>query len=92
MEHETEEYAHEVRRHVRGYLRQVGLHQSAAYILGVAANEEPPRIAVPEAGRPVAEPYVCIGVQSTKQCKYWNNPTGWHGAAGVGGALQWAGK
>lgn len=27
--------------------------------------------------RPIADPYVCIAVQSTLQAKYWNNPTGW---------------
>ncbi len=27
--------------------------------------------------RPIAEPYVCIAVQSTTQAKYWNNPAGW---------------
>ena len=27
--------------------------------------------------RPLTEPYVCIAVQSTTQCKYWNNPNGW---------------
>ena len=57
--------------------RQVGLHRSAAYILGVDPAETPPRIALPRAARPLAERYACIAVQSTRQCKYWNNPTGW---------------
>jgi len=56
--------------------RFVGLHRTAGYILGVDPIEAPPRIAVEE-GRPIDEPYVCIAVQSSTQCKYWNNPTGW---------------
>jgi autotransporter strand-loop-strand O-heptosyltransferase len=57
--------------------RQVGLHRTAGYILGVDPTEAPPRLAVPDAGRPFHEPYVCIAAQSTTQCKYWNNPNGW---------------
>ncbi|HEU0154680.1 MAG TPA: autotransporter strand-loop-strand O-heptosyltransferase [Stellaceae bacterium] len=58
--------------------RQVGLHRTAGYILGVGPEEMPPRIApLEDEARPVAEPYVCIAVQSTTQCKYWNNPYGW---------------
>ena len=37
----------------------------------------PPRLALPDDSRPIAEPYVCIAVQSTTQSKYWNNPHGW---------------
>lgn len=57
--------------------RHVGLHRTAGYILGVDPTEVAPRIHLPEDSRPVAEPYVCIGAQSTTQSKYWNNPTGW---------------
>ncbi|HEY1259028.1 MAG TPA: autotransporter strand-loop-strand O-heptosyltransferase [Stellaceae bacterium] len=58
--------------------RQVGLHRTAGYILGVDPAEVPPRItALDDDARPFAEPYVCIAVQSTTQCKYWNNPNGW---------------
>ena len=57
--------------------RRVGLHRAAGYILGVDPKEEPPRIVPPNDTRPIAEPYVCIAVQSTLQSKYWNNPTGW---------------
>ena len=27
--------------------------------------------------RPIRDKYVCLGVQSTSQCKYWNYPNGW---------------
>jgi autotransporter strand-loop-strand O-heptosyltransferase len=58
--------------------RFVGLHRAAGYILGVDPAEVPPHIALSEDSRPLAEPYVCIAVQSTMRSKYWNNPTGWH--------------
>jgi autotransporter strand-loop-strand O-heptosyltransferase len=57
--------------------RFVGLQRAAAYILGVDPAETPPRLALPDASRPIPERYVCIAVQSTMQSKYWNNPTGW---------------
>jgi autotransporter strand-loop-strand O-heptosyltransferase len=57
--------------------RQVGLHRTAAYILGVDPAEQAPRIVLPDESRPIAEPYVCIAVQSTTQSKMWNNPLGW---------------
>lgn len=57
--------------------RLVGLHKTAAYILGVNPDEEPARINFPDEGRPIAEPYVCIAAQASSQAKYWNNPNGW---------------
>jgi autotransporter strand-loop-strand O-heptosyltransferase len=67
----------EARTHQPCDFRLVGLHRTAGYILGVDPAEEPPRIVPEPGGRPVAEPYVCIAVQSTTQAKYWNNPHGW---------------
>jgi autotransporter strand-loop-strand O-heptosyltransferase len=58
--------------------RLVGLHRTAGYILGVDPTEMPPRVALADESRPLAEPYVCIAVQSSTQSKYWNNPLGWH--------------
>jgi autotransporter strand-loop-strand O-heptosyltransferase len=57
--------------------RHVGLHRTAAYILGVDPAEKPPALALPDESRPIAEPYVCIAVQSTTGCKTWTNPGGW---------------
>ncbi len=57
--------------------RMVGLHRTAGYILGVDPSETPPRLALPDDSRPIPEPYVCIAVQSSSGCKYWNNPAGW---------------
>lgn len=56
--------------------RMVGLHRTAGYILGVDPAEEPPRLDL-NAPRQIAEPYVCIAVQSSCQAKYWNNGHGW---------------
>ncbi len=58
--------------------RHVGLHRTAGYILGVDPTEERPRIAMPDASRPIPEPYVCIAVQASTFAKKWNNPLGWH--------------
>lgn len=57
--------------------RLVGLAQTAGYILGVDPEPERPRFNL-SADRQIHEPYVCISTQSTSQCKYWNNPNGWH--------------
>lgn len=62
--------------------RHVGLHRTAGYILGVDPTEQAPRIVIENDKRPIAEPYVCIAVQSTTQSKYWNNPNGWRELVG----------
>ncbi len=62
--------------------RLVGLHRTAGYILGVDPAEVPPRIALHDDRRPMAEPYVCIAVQSSTQSKNWTNPYGWHEIVG----------
>jgi len=58
--------------------RLVGLHRTAGYILGVDPAEQAPRLALADDSRPIAEPYVCIAVQSSTACKTWTNPHGWH--------------
>lgn len=57
--------------------RYVGLHKTAAHILGVEPVEAPPKVHCAQPERQIAEPYVCIAVQSSSKCKYWNNPGGW---------------
>jgi autotransporter strand-loop-strand O-heptosyltransferase len=57
--------------------RHVGLHRTAGYILGVVPTEQASRLVLSDASRPIPEPYVCIGLQSSTQCKTWNNPDGW---------------
>ena len=56
--------------------RLVGLHRTAAHILGVDPADDPPLLDLC-APRQISEPYICIAAQSTAQCKYWNNPRGW---------------
>lgn len=56
--------------------RQVGLHRTAGYILGVDPTEERPRLKL-GSKRQIEEPYVCIATQSSCQAKYWNNGYGW---------------
>ena len=58
--------------------RLVGLHRTAAYILGVDPQETPPDVALDDDTRPIPEPYVCIATHASSQCKHWNNPYGWH--------------
>ena len=57
--------------------RHVGLHRTAAYILGVDPAEAPPELTLPDNSRPIDEPYAVIAVQSSSGCKYWTNPAGW---------------
>lgn len=57
--------------------RHVGLHRTAAYILGVDPVEAPPRVDFPDDPRSIEEPYVVIATQATSQAKYWNNINGW---------------
>lgn len=57
--------------------RLVGLAQTAGHILSVDPKPERPRFDL-SAPRTIKEPYVCISVQSTSQCKHWNNPAGWY--------------
>jgi autotransporter strand-loop-strand O-heptosyltransferase len=60
-------------------LRQVGLHRTAGYILGVDPKEEPPLLKL-DVPRPenLPEPYVCIATKSSSQSKMWNNGYGWN--------------
>ena len=57
--------------------RHVGLHKTAACILGLDLKEMAPRLALGDESRPIEEPYVVIAVQATSAAKMWNNPNGW---------------
>ena len=56
--------------------RQVGLHRTAAYILGVDPEDIPPRVDL-SAERCVKEKYCVISTQASSMTKQWNNPAGW---------------
>lgn len=60
-----------------GDVRVRPLAQTAYDILGLPYRETRPRLRRTGLSRPIAEPYVCIGVHATAQAKYWNNPHGW---------------
>lgn len=65
------------RTHQPTDFRISGLQKTIPYLLGLPATECRPRIGIRDTARRIAEPYVCIAAQSSSQCKYWNNPTGW---------------
>jgi autotransporter strand-loop-strand O-heptosyltransferase len=54
--------------------RALPLQQTATEILGLDFKEVKPRIKVPQVEK---KKKVGIGIHSTTQAKYWNNPTGW---------------
>ena len=54
--------------------RKSPLQKVAADILGVDYQEIKPKIKLPERN---TKRQVAIGIHSTAQAKYWNNPTGW---------------
>lgn len=60
--------------------RQVGLHKTAGYILGLTTQEQladlPPRVNL-SAERTIKEKYIVIASHSSSQCKMWNHPSGW---------------
>lgn len=57
--------------------RERPLAATASDILGLPHEEVRPRLSFDAGTRPIARPYVCIGVHATAQAKYWNAPDGW---------------
>ena len=58
--------------------KEVSLQELCARILGFDDwVEKPSKITVYEQENKLEKPYVAIGVQSTAQAKYWNNPGAW---------------
>jgi autotransporter strand-loop-strand O-heptosyltransferase len=53
------------------------LQEIASNILGIEYKEVRPKINLPTFEKKPQKKYVCIATQSTAQCKYWNNPSGW---------------
>ena len=54
----------------------IPLQKIASDILGLEYREIKTKIEKPEPFKS-EKPYICIGLHSTAQAKYWNNPTGW---------------
>lgn len=57
--------------------RKQPLQKIASDYLGLDFEELRPKIDCEVYDRPIKEKYVAIAVQSTAQCKYWNNSDGW---------------
>ena len=57
--------------------REIPLQQTATDILGLDYKEIKPKMVIPDEPRRMEEPYVCIGIHGTSQCKYWNRKDGW---------------
>ena len=57
--------------------KKIPLQATTTDILGITHTNLKPRIVNKNFPSPISKKYVCIGVHSTAQAKYWNNPTGW---------------
>jgi autotransporter strand-loop-strand O-heptosyltransferase len=57
--------------------RSIPLTSIAPSVLGLEVKEYKPKLKFKK-DRLTDKKYVCIGIQSTAQCKYWNNPNGWN--------------
>jgi autotransporter strand-loop-strand O-heptosyltransferase len=57
--------------------RKLPMQATTTDILGLPHSNLKPRLKVPNGPSPYDEPYVCLGIHSTAQAKYWNNPKGW---------------
>jgi len=53
------------------------MQKTAADILGLEYQQVRPKINVPKREPSIKGKYVCIGIHSTAQSKYWNNSGGW---------------
>lgn len=63
--------------HPSGTTMDQPLQRFSSDILGLAFREIRGDISIKNHERPMRERYVCIGIHSTMQAKYWNNPKGW---------------
>jgi len=63
--------------HTPDWVKQNEEQRAASYYLGLEHKELKPRVDINNKERMISGKYVCISVQSTAQCKYWNNPDGW---------------
>lgn len=59
--------------------RNLSLQEIACKCLGILNREVFPVLNINNSKtKEIKKKYVCIAIQSTAQCKYWNNKTGWH--------------
>lgn len=57
--------------------RKHSLQSIAAIILGLPDIEIKPKVNIPDDDQKIKGKYVVVAIQSTAQCKYWNNQYGW---------------
>ena len=57
--------------------KEVTLQRLASSILGLDDVAIIPNTVVLDKTRKIKEKYVCFGIHSTAQAKFWNNPNGW---------------
>lgn len=57
--------------------KAIPLQATTSDILGIEYYPLKPFIKVNDKTLSIKSKYICIGVHSTAQAKYWNNPTGW---------------
>lgn len=57
--------------------RTLSLQSIASMTLGLPDIEIKPNINIPDSEAKIKGKYVVVAMQSTAQCKYWNNPNGW---------------
>ena len=63
--------------HTPDWVKQKEEQRAASYYLQLDHEEVKAKVDIINKERVIPDKYVCISVQSTTQCKYWNNPQGW---------------
>jgi autotransporter strand-loop-strand O-heptosyltransferase len=56
--------------------KEIPLQMVASSVLGLDFEEIKPKLKLPDI-KTNGRKYICIATQSTAQCKYWNNESGW---------------
>lgn len=64
------------RKHPSDFRNQE-MQKTAADILGLEFKQIRPKLAIPQRNPSIEGKYVCVGIHSTAQAKYWNYPGGW---------------
>lgn len=57
--------------------RKGPMQKTSTDILGLEYFPLRPKLNLKNSSSPIKTPYVCLGMHSTAQAKYWNNPSGW---------------
>jgi len=60
------------------WVKQMPEQYTASHYLGLEHKEVKPKLHLENKTPNIEGKYVCIAIQSSSQCKYWNNPEGWN--------------